>query len=142
MDLREKIERAIAKHPEWDNRKVAKCAGGRVADVQAVREGAEIKRTAPIIHPPAAPPAKVKAIPLASIHLLSKKPLDMMKGRLYGLERGMGYPVQDLARAWGVSEETLKNHAKNHHALAYCEPSPGEYVPIIVHPDTPRGDLS
>jgi hypothetical protein len=84
----------------------------------------------------------VKAIPLSGVHLLSRKPMDAMKGRLYGLDRGMGYPVDDLARAWGVSAETLRNHAKNHNALAYVEATPGEYVPVVVHPETPRGDLS
>ena len=147
MTLEERIKACVDRHPEWDDTRVAKSAGARRDDVAAVRrgEGLPPRHESPFAPlPPAAAlsvhPPKVKAIPLAGVHLLSKKPVDLMKGRLYGLERGMGYPVPDLARAWGVSEETLKTHAKNHRALAYVEATPGEYVPVIVHPETPKGD--
>ena len=147
MTLEEKIRGCIERHPDWDTKRISNATGGMKAEVEAVRrgEGLPPRHESPFAPlPPAAAlsvhPPKVKAIPLAGVHLLSKKPVDLMKGRLYGLERGMGYPVPDLARAWGVSEETLKTHAKNHKALAYVEATPGEYVPIVVHPETPKGD--
>jgi len=147
MTLEERIKGCIARHPDWTDKRICNATGARHADVGAMRRGEAVPpRAEPAFAPP--PPAaslsihppKVKAIPLSGVHLLSKKPVDLMKGRLYGLERGMGYPVADLARAWGVSEETLKYHAKNHKALAYVEATPGEYVPIVVHPETPKGD--
>jgi len=148
MELTARIKKCLQRHPEWENRRVAKSTGATFGEIEAVRRGTSPAppRAEPAFAPP--PPAaslsihppKVKAIPLSCVHLLSKKPVDLMKGRLYGLERGMGYPAADLARAWGVSEETLKYHAKNHKALAYVEATPGEYVPIVVHPETPKGD--
>jgi hypothetical protein len=159
MDLAEKIKRCLERHPDWTDKRICNATGARHADVGAMRRGEGLPSREPVVplrisdeqseeirekvqtwkamHPPT---PKVKAIPLSGVHLLSKKPVDLMKGRLYGLERGMGYPVADLARAWGVSEETLKYHAKNHKALAYVEATPGEYVPIVVHPETPKGD--
>ncbi|MCK9602686.1 MAG: hypothetical protein M0R06_26800 [Sphaerochaeta sp.] len=150
MTLEEKIRGCIERHPDWDTKRISNSTGGSKADVEAVRRGESIapRSESPFAPPPPgpslpqAPPPRVKAIPLAGVHLLSKKPVDQMKGRLYSLERGMGYPVSELARAWCVSEDTLKTHANKHRALAYVEATPGEYVPVIVHPETPRGDLS
>jgi predicted transcriptional regulator len=63
-----------------------------------------------------------------------------MKARLYGLRKGMGYKVESLAKEWGISADTIRKHAKDHHALVYVEATPGEYVACVVHPETPKGE--
>ena len=76
---------------------------------------------------------------LKGVAVLSKRPQDVMKGRLHGLKPGVGYEIDDLAEKWGVSPDTLRSHAKKHKALAYVEASPGEYVACVVHPDEMKG---
>ncbi len=141
MDLSERIKRCIARHPEWDHHRIAGATGGRYADIEAVKKGEPLPPPPSNIMPDvAAPVTPAATFSLKGVHLLSRKPQDVMKARLYGLQRGVGYKIEDLARAWGVSLDTLKTHAKNYKALAYVEATPGEYVPCVVHPDTPKGD--
>lgn len=80
----------------------------------------------------------VATFSLRNVALLSKKPQDTLKGRFYGLKKNVGYKSEDLARAWHISEETLLRRAQDYHAKAYCEPTPGEFVCVIVHPETAK----
>ena len=80
----------------------------------------------------------VATFSLRNLTLLSKKPADNMKGKFYSLKKGIGYKAEDLARAWHVTEETLLRRATDHHAKAFIEATPGEFVCVIVHPETKK----
>ena len=75
------------------------------------------------------------AFSLRGVTLLNYRPQDTIKKRLYGLRRGMGYEVAELAREWRMTPETLRKHAREHKALAYVERTPGDYRACVVHPD-------
>ena len=82
-------------------------------------------------------PAGVTAIALHNTRVLDSKPAsDNVKKQLYGLRKGMGYPVAALADQWGISEETLRRHAKKLGCLKYVETGPGDWTHCILHPDT------
>ena len=81
-------------------------------------------------------PAGVATFSLRGVSVLSKRPQDTLKGKLYGLKRGVGYKVEDLAGAWHLSVETLRKRAKEHGALGYVEATPGEFVAVVVHPES------
>jgi hypothetical protein len=80
------------------------------------------------------------AFSLRGVTLLNYRPQDTIKKRLYGLRRGMGYEVAELAREWRMTPETLRKHAREHKALAYVERTPGDYVACVVHPEQMKED--
>jgi hypothetical protein len=142
MTAEEKLKLCLERHPEWTDARITKTAkGANVAMVKAMRAGLPL---------PPAPPPKVSISPaapnsivtfsLSGVRLLSKKPLDQMKLRLYSLDRGVGYKIDGLCHTWGCSEDSLRDHAKRYGALRYVEATPGEYVACIVHPETPNGE--
>lgn len=73
---------------------------------------------------------------LRNTRLFSRKPADSLRSRFYKLRRDMGYPVETLAKQWGVSEETLRKHARDVDCLKFTETNPGEFIAIVVHPET------
>jgi hypothetical protein len=79
---------------------------------------------------------EVKTISLRGVAVLSRRPTDTLKARLFGLRKGVGYRVEDLAAEWHIGPETLRKRCKEHRALGYVEASPGEYVAVVVHPET------
>jgi len=146
--IEERIKSCIERHPDWPNRKIRNSLGVRDAEIDAARGGGPMSTGAagpsslplktPELAPGPIPPGG--GFSLRGIRLLSKKPTDFMKARIYSLRRGMGYKIEDLSKQWGVSTETLRKHAKDHKALVYVEATPGEYVACIVHPETPKGE--
>jgi hypothetical protein len=140
----ERLRRSFANNPDWTDLRRSKSLALSVYVVKAFRETGAVPVSA--TEPPQAPtdpaPTVSGAAPpradftLAGVHLLSRKPLDVMKGRLYGLQKGVGYRVETLCHAFGCSADGLREHAKKHNALRYVEATPGEYVAVIVHPET------
>lgn len=141
----ERLSRSVARHPDWTDKRRAKALGLSVYVVRSFRETGTAASAEPPRAPAAPAPTVNAAAPpradfaLGGINLLSRKPLDVMKGRLYGLQRGVGYKIETLCRAWGCSEDGLREHGKKHGALRYVEATPGEYVAVIVHPETKQG---
>ena len=75
-------------------------------------------------------------INLVNVRVFDRKPNDGLKAKIYGLKKGKGYQVEDLAEEWRVSSETLRNHAKRLDSLKYVEIAPGEWVQCVLHPET------
>ena len=71
-----------------------------------------------------------------SVRIRATKPSEGIKKKLFGLKRGVGYPVNDLSESWGCSPETLRSHARRHDALRYVEVGPGDWVHCVMHPET------
>jgi hypothetical protein len=146
----DRIKACITRHPDWTDRQVSKSLGLRLLEVEADRQ---LRRGGAVLpgetiypgHPKAeaaqaGPAAPSGGFSLRGIRLLSKKPADCMKARLYALRRGMGYKIESLSKEWGISADTIRKHAKDHNALVYVEATPGEYVACVVHPETPKGE--
>lgn len=98
------------------------------------KQGRQSATAAPAAPTPRAPVAGM--ISLTDKRVLDVKPADTVKRLLYGLKRGVGYPVDMLVDMWGFSRENICRHAKRESALKYVETSPGEWVHCVMHPDT------
>jgi len=89
---------------------------------------------------PSRAPGDVSSIPgginLKGVRMLDKKPADSVKRLIYTLKRGMGYPLDALSHKWGISEETIRSHARRFEAIKYVETAPGQWTPCVMHPDT------
>jgi len=139
MTLESRVKRALVRHPDWGNERIANSTGARQPLIKAVRSGAPmIPADVPALSADKAAPLRAD-FSLNGVHLLSRKPLDVMKGRFHSLQKGVGYKIETLCNAWGCSEDTLRDHGKKHNALRYVEATPGEYITVIVHPETKQG---
>lgn len=143
----DRVKNCLDRHPDWTNSRVSNALKVPVGEVEAVRRLYHVNPGETVYpgHPKAEPPTAAPAPPsggfsLRGIRLLSKKPADCMKARLYALRRGMGYKVESLSKEWGVSTDTIRKHAKDHNALVYVEATPGEFVACVVHPETQKGE--
>jgi hypothetical protein len=101
-----------------------------MAIIRAVVAGEPVPEVDPLL------PSSIKTLSLASARCSIIKPQEGLKARLYRLKKNTGYPLEDLAREWVVSPETLRRDAKRLDALLYVESSPGEWIQCVVHPDT------
>lgn len=79
---------------------------------------------------------KSKGIALAGFRVSSRKPNDGLKAQIYGLRKGHGYPVNELAKQWCVSEDSLRAQARRFECLKYVEITPGNWTPCVLHPET------
>lgn len=86
------------------------------------------------------PKARTKkgGIALNKENVFKERPQDQSKRRFYSLEEGKGYPIDELAKDWGVGIDTIKKHARRWDALRYVEVTPGDYVPCVLHPNTAK----
>lgn len=73
---------------------------------------------------------------MRGVRVSDRKPSDSVKRLLYGLKRGMGYPIEALSHEWNISSETIRKHAMRFEAMKYVEISPGEWTACVMHPDT------
>ena len=80
--------------------------------------------------------AKTIGVSLKNANVFQHRPQDRAKGLIYGLKKGRGFPIGELSEEWGMSEDTIKKHAKRFGAYLFVEVDPGNYVACIVHPDT------
>ena len=128
-------------HPDRESRIEACMAATGVCRDVAARRHKRIAsgRQAPAAAPRAradAPTPTAGGFSLRGKELLIMRPQGTIKKRLYSLQRGMGYRVDDLAHEWHVTAETLRKHARDYDALRYIELAPGEYAACVVHPET------
>jgi len=86
--------------------------------------------------PERAPAVAPGGISLASARVSVDKPAEGLKRLIYGLKRGMGYPVEELAAAWARSTDAVRKHAREHNAILYVEVAPGDWKVCVMHPDT------
>lgn len=84
----------------------------------------------------ALPTAEPRGVMLRDVRVVDSKPNEGIKHLLFGLRKGMGFPVQELADQWGLSEETLKRHATKYGALKYVETGTAVWTHCVLHPDT------
>jgi hypothetical protein len=80
--------------------------------------------------------ASLGGISLASARVSVDKPAEGLKRLIYGLKRGMGYPVEEVAAAWARSTDAVRKHARDQNAILYVEVAPGDWKLCVMHPDT------
>lgn len=128
-----RILASIAKNPDAPNLRIAKNLGLRVDEVAAVRS---------LPAHPASKAATAKASAVASdgvelkgLRVLPRKPADSAAGFIKRLPVGRGYEPRVLAAEWGISEETIRRHAKDLKCLKFVEIN-DEWLPMVMHPET------
>lgn len=72
------------------------------------------------------------------IELLTSKPQTSAKDRIHKLKRGSAYEAGELATEWGISKGTVKRHAKEIGCFFFLRSKDGEWVEVVVHPDTAK----
>ncbi|MFZ4600519.1 MAG: hypothetical protein ACOYNN_17900 [Terrimicrobiaceae bacterium] len=88
---------------------------------------------------PEEPGRGLRGISLTNVRLSDKKPSEGLKAKIYGLQKGRGFPMEELAREWCVSAGTLRSHARQYDCMKYVEVATGEWVACVLHPDTAVG---
>jgi len=129
--LKEKIEDRINRG--WDNNRIAKALGIRHGPVNEVRG----KTPAAKEKPPQGREMAVRGIVIgAQTRLSDRRPNEGIKAKIYELQKGRAFPIDELSHLWAVGRETLAQHAKRLDCVKYVEVSPGSWVQCILHPDT------
>ena len=131
--LEQRIESAILRRPHASNLAIAKNIFGncRVSDVQRVRDTMSGK----LPEEPVAP-AALGGIPLGRLRVTAQRPAETAALRIQRLPPGQGFEPKTLAAEWGGSEDNIRKHAKDMKCLKYAEIAPGQWVQLVMSPET------
>lgn len=127
-----RILASIAKNPDAPNHRIAKNLGITVGEVAAVRD---TRTSAYQVAAPVATVVTCDGVELKGLRVLPRKPADSAAVFIKRLPVGRGFEPRVLAAEWGMSEDTIRRHAKDLKCLKFVEVN-DEWVPMIMHPDT------
>lgn len=137
---KQKIEEHIRRSPLKSDSSIAKnFSGMRAGDVRKVRESMAGKpettkpETEETEHS-----GKIAGISLANRSVLSRRPAESAAKFIRKLPNGKAYAPSDLSRAWGMSEETIRKHARDLGCLKFVEVDQDDWKPMILNPDTAK----
>lgn len=126
--LNDRIKESILRNPSYSDYQIAKnFRGASTALVKSLREGS------PAPSPEEAP---VKGVQLSRLRVLSRRPSESAAKFIRRLPNGRGFSVSDLSREWGMSEETIRKHARDLGCLKFVEITEDEWVPMVMNPET------
>ena len=126
-----RILASIDANPGASDWRIAKNLGLRVDEIRAVR-GTEQEPSAE--KEPTT--ALTGGILLSHKRVLPRRPAESAAKFIRRLAKGRGFCPKALSQEWGMSEETIKRHAKELSCLKYVETSPDEWVQLIMSPET------
>lgn len=134
---RDRILVAIAKRPNAANYDISKnlsaVTSAEVAEVRASMNG----ETPPERQETLA--GDLEAIPLNQKRVMPQKPQGSdCRRRIHEIKRGVCYRVADFAQHIGVSEDTIRRHAKSLHCLKWVEMSPDNFEEAVMNPETAK----
>jgi hypothetical protein len=134
MTLEQKVLKCIAAHPEYTDYQIAR--NTRTNRIQVAHIRSEHQGT-----PPKADPREDKSVleggvALGRCRVLSRKPSDSASKFIKRLPTGRGFDVKMLAKEWGMSEDTIKRHAKDMGCFKFVEVADDEWVPMVMNPET------
>ena len=75
---------------------------------------------------------------LQGMQLIAKRPTDVWGPRFNALKLDTGYLAEVLAKQWGCSLNSVRDHAREKNAIRWTEHE-GQYVEVIVNPKTRGG---
>jgi len=73
-------------------------------------------------------------IDLTNRNTANKKPQDSVKSKFYTLAKGKAYPIENAERAWQVTRNTLRRHARELNALLFVEVAPEDWKECVIYP--------
>lgn len=127
----DRIRASIERNPGAPNHRIAKNLKLTVAEVAAVRATMET------VKPAAATPLS-GGVTLTGLRVLPRRPAESAAVHIKRLPCGRGFEPRVLAQEWGMSEDTIRRHAKDLKCLKYVEVSPDEWVPMVMSPETAK----
>ena len=125
----DRIRASIERNPDAPNHRIAKNLKLTVAEVAAVR--GTVKPA------PAATPLS-GGITHSGLRVLPRRPAESAAVHIKRLPTGRGFEPRVLAQEWGMSEDTIRRHAKDLKCLKYVEVSSDEWVPMVMSPETAK----
>ncbi len=141
-------EAAYAKNPNIGRRNLIRACGctGYAASryLQAKHAGHPVGTTKDASGDALAGARRDDAAPLrgfavgVATRMTAKKPVVTLRARFFQLKRGMAYRIEDVARDWVVSAETLRRHALDADCFRYIETGNETWEPCVMHPDTAK----
>ena len=131
---RDRIVGCIERNPTWPDGRVAKSVGKTIAaEVATVRANMN-GTTAPQAE--AETISTVRGVILANRRVLSRRPAESAAKHIRRLTNGKGYSPRDLAASWGMSEETIRKHARDMGCLKFVEVDQDDWQQMVMAPDT------
>lgn len=131
-ETQEKIANSLRRYPGKNNAAIAKNFRGIAAgDVQIVRDlmgdavGAAGSHT-------------MQSYNLRGKRVVSRRPAESAAKYIKRLPTGQGFDPKNLAQEWGMSEETVRKHARDMGCLKYVEVSEDEWVALVLNPETAK----
>jgi hypothetical protein len=131
-ELKSRIEAALHRNPTHKNSQITKNLNGicSAADVEMIRNSMTKKDAEPPTEPMS------KGVSLTTKRVLSRRPAESAAKFIRRLPKGRGFDLKALSHEWGMSEETIRKHARDMGCMKFVEVSEDEWVPMIMHPDT------
>jgi len=128
MTLEQKVLKCIAAHPDYTDHQIARNTRTNKREVARIRSKSttDSEDEAPI----------TGGIVLGRCRVLSRKPSDSASKFIKRLPTGRGFDVRTLSKEWGMSEDTIKRHAKDLGCFKFVEVSDDEWIPMIMNPET------
>jgi hypothetical protein len=148
MTLDDRIADSIRRNPDRKNWEIAKnFKGVSTVDVERVRvamgKGAPstsktASRKDSVEEAAESPSFKIAGISLSNRSVLSRRPAESAAKYLRKLANGKAYATSDLAKAWGMSEETIRKHARDLGCLKFVEVEADDWKPMVMNPETAK----
>lgn len=131
----QKIAEALQRHPEKSNWAISRNMHKvNAADVQAVRS-ALVTGEAPTPTPATIQPTG-GSYSLQGKRVLPRRPAESASKYIKRLANNRGFDPKKLSQEWGMSEETIRKHAREMGCLKYVEVSEDDWVALIMNPET------
>lgn len=128
----ERIAQSIRNHPDLSDWRIAKnLSGVSTAEVRQVRaslpEANNLQQDAKPKH---------GGFLLRNKRVLSRRPAESAAKYIKRLPKGQGFEPRELSEQWGMSEETIRKHARDMKCIKYVEIDEDEWAQLVMHPET------
>lgn len=139
MTLEQKVLKCIAAHPDYTDYQIARNCRTNKLQVAHIRSKANTPQASPTTqttqdtHDEA---LLTGGLVLGRCRVLSRKPSDSASKFIKRLPTGRGFDVRTLSKEWGMSEDTIKRHAKDLGCFKFVEVSDDEWIPMVMNPET------
>ena len=132
-ERRQRIIAAILRHPDEANWKIAKrIYKGTSAEVQSARDsmgGNEAQTVDP----------GIDGIIIGQRRVMPQKPQGSdCRRRIREIKKGVCHRVPQFAAHLGISEDTLRKHARAMACLKWVEMTPDNFEEAVMNPDTAK----
>lgn len=129
----QRIEDALERDPNKSNYLIAKNLGVTVPEVRRARRARNGDTPAPT---PATTEEPTMGIPIGRMRVQTRRPAESAAKFIKRLPLGRGFCPKELAKLWGMSEESIKRHARDLQCIKFVEISEDEWKPMIMNPET------